>query len=125
LISFGERLSSQPPVYCSPAGGYINADELRARLAGVALRRLREGRLELPPKQVIPLSVVLKGRRAELYERDTREGPVMAENTDDEFIEFTLAQKHRLAGYVQQDTPNVRGAELALRRPDPGRYWIL
>jgi SNF2 family DNA or RNA helicase len=54
--------------YCTASGGYVHADELRARLAGVALRRLKEGTLELPPKQVIPVSVVLEGRQAELYE---------------------------------------------------------
>src|SRR5262249_3262868 len=43
---------------------------------------------------------------------------LIAEKTVDEFIEFTLAQKHRLARYVQRDTPSVSTADLALRKPD-------
>lgn len=54
--------------YCTPSGGYIHADELRERWVAIALRRLKQETLDLPPKQVIPVSVVLGGRQAELYD---------------------------------------------------------
>jgi SNF2 family DNA or RNA helicase len=54
--------------YCTPSGGYIQVDHLRERLTAIALRRLKDGTLELPAKQVIPISVTLEGRQAELYE---------------------------------------------------------
>jgi len=55
--------------YCTPAGGYARAEELRERLAALALRRLKEGTIELPPKRVIPVSVSLAPRQAVLYHR--------------------------------------------------------
>jgi SWI/SNF-related matrix-associated actin-dependent regulator of chromatin subfamily A-like protein 1 len=43
---------------------------------------------------------------------------LIAENTIDEFIDFSLAQKHRLARYTQGDTGMISAADLALRKPD-------
>ena len=43
---------------------------------------------------------------------------LIAENTIDEFIDFSLAQKHRLARYTQGDTDTIATADLALRKPD-------
>ena len=43
---------------------------------------------------------------------------LMAQNTVDELIEFSLAQKHRLAQYVQQDSAAIDPADAALRKPD-------
>ena len=43
---------------------------------------------------------------------------LIAENTIDEFIDFSLAQKHRLARYTQGDTDTISTADLALRKPD-------
>ncbi len=43
---------------------------------------------------------------------------LIAQSTVDEFIEFSLAQKHRLARYVQQDSAAVDPADAALNKPD-------
>lgn len=55
--------------YCTASGGYIRVAELRERLASVSLRRLKEAALTLPPKTVVPITVRLTGRQAELYDR--------------------------------------------------------
>ena len=55
--------------YCSSSGGYINIDELRIRLLPLVLRRLKIDTLDLPPKYVFPVPVLLQGRQAELYNR--------------------------------------------------------
>ena len=41
-----------------------------------------------------------------------------AAETIDEFIDFTLAQKHRLARYTQRDTDMIAAEDLALTKPD-------
>jgi SWI/SNF-related matrix-associated actin-dependent regulator 1 of chromatin subfamily A len=41
-----------------------------------------------------------------------------AEETIDEFIDFSLDQKHRLARYTQNDIDNIDPADLALQKPD-------
>ncbi len=43
---------------------------------------------------------------------------LVAENTIDEFIDFSLSQKHRLAKYTQADTNEISEVDLALRKPD-------
>jgi SWI/SNF-related matrix-associated actin-dependent regulator of chromatin subfamily A-like protein 1 len=43
---------------------------------------------------------------------------LVAEDTIDEFVDFSLAQKHRLARYTQSDTDSISVADLALRKPD-------
>ena len=41
-----------------------------------------------------------------------------AEGTIDEFIDFSISQKHRLARYTQRDTEEISYADLALQKPD-------
>ncbi|MGD1106088.1 MAG: DEAD/DEAH box helicase [Terracidiphilus sp.] len=41
-----------------------------------------------------------------------------AEGTIDEFIDFSISQKHRLARYTQRDTDEITSADLALQKPD-------
>jgi SWI/SNF-related matrix-associated actin-dependent regulator of chromatin subfamily A-like protein 1 len=41
-----------------------------------------------------------------------------AANTIDEFIEFSLSQKHRLARFAQRDVDDVTAEDLELRKPD-------
>jgi SNF2 family DNA or RNA helicase len=43
---------------------------------------------------------------------------LLANSTIDEFIDYSLEQKHRLAKFAQKDTGNVTPADLALRKPD-------
>lgn len=55
--------------YCTASGGYLRVDDLRVRLGALALRRLKETALTLPPKTVVPVTVRLTGRQANLYHR--------------------------------------------------------
>lgn len=41
-----------------------------------------------------------------------------AEETIDEFVDFTLSQKQRLARYAQSDCDNISNEDLALQKPD-------
>jgi hypothetical protein len=43
---------------------------------------------------------------------------LVAQNTIDEFIDFCLAQKQRLARYAQADVADISGRDLALQKPD-------
>ena len=43
---------------------------------------------------------------------------LLAQHTIDEFIDFALAQKHRLARYTQNDTDDIAVEDLALEKPD-------
>lgn len=49
---------------------------------------------------------------------------LLAERTVDEFIDFALAQKHRLARYTQNDTDEISIDDLALQKPDLLRALI-
>lgn len=49
---------------------------------------------------------------------------LIAANTIDEFIDFSLAQKHRLAKYTQGDTDSISAADLALSKPDVLRALV-
>ena len=43
---------------------------------------------------------------------------LVATNTIDEFIDFTLEQKHRLAQFAQSDVDEISDDDLQLRKPD-------
>jgi SWI/SNF-related matrix-associated actin-dependent regulator 1 of chromatin subfamily A len=43
---------------------------------------------------------------------------LLAKDTVDEFVDFCLEQKHRLAQFVQQDATTVSAADLALEKPE-------
>jgi SWI/SNF-related matrix-associated actin-dependent regulator of chromatin subfamily A-like protein 1 len=43
---------------------------------------------------------------------------LVARNTVDEFIDFSLEQKHRLARFAQSDTDQISAADLALSKPN-------
>lgn len=47
-----------------------------------------------------------------------------AEGTIDEFIDFSISQKHRLARYTQRDSGQISSADLALSKPDLLRALI-
>jgi SNF2 family DNA or RNA helicase len=55
--------------YCTVSGGYVHVKDLRDQLAAVALRRLKDTALTLPSKTVVPVTVELSCRQAELYHR--------------------------------------------------------
>jgi SWI/SNF-related matrix-associated actin-dependent regulator of chromatin subfamily A-like protein 1 len=43
---------------------------------------------------------------------------LIARNSVDEFIDFSLEQKHRLARFAQKDTDQISAQDLALKKPD-------
>jgi SWI/SNF-related matrix-associated actin-dependent regulator of chromatin subfamily A-like protein 1 len=49
---------------------------------------------------------------------------LVAHNTVDEFIDFTLEQKHRLARFTQSDTNDIADEDLQLHKPDVLRTLI-
>jgi SWI/SNF-related matrix-associated actin-dependent regulator 1 of chromatin subfamily A len=49
---------------------------------------------------------------------------LIASNTVDEFIDFSLEQKHRLARFAQSDTHQINVEDLQLRKPDVLRALI-
>ena len=53
--------------YCSAGGGYKAIGDLRERVAGLSIRRLKEQTLELPPKQIERVFVDLTGRQHAMY----------------------------------------------------------
>jgi SWI/SNF-related matrix-associated actin-dependent regulator 1 of chromatin subfamily A len=68
-VSLGASFDDFRRRYCTAEGGYAELETLRDRLATVALRRMKDQALNLPPKTVIPISVRLDGGQAELYDR--------------------------------------------------------
>lgn len=67
--SLGASFEEFRRTYCTASGGYVRLEGLRDRLASIALRRLKDVALALPTKTVIPITVRLDGRQAELYHR--------------------------------------------------------
>jgi SNF2 family DNA or RNA helicase len=49
---------------------------------------------------------------------------LIAENTIDEFVDYCLAQKHRLARYTQADTDQITQEDLGLEKPDALRALL-
>lgn len=49
---------------------------------------------------------------------------LIASNTVDEFVDFSLEQKHRLARYTQSDTEGITAEDLQLHKPDVLRALI-
>ncbi len=66
-VTLGESFDEFQRRYCTLGGQYIQLQDLRDRLNGVALRRSKEGTLDLPPKTVNRLAVPLTGRQAQMY----------------------------------------------------------
>jgi SNF2 family DNA or RNA helicase len=50
---------------------------------------------------------------------------LIARNTVDEFIDFSLEQKHRLARFAQNDTATITSKDLALEKPDVLRALLV
>jgi len=68
-IALGATFEEFQRRYCTGGGGYQSVDELRERIMQLALRRTKEGSLELPPKQFHRVSIELYGRQRFLYEQ--------------------------------------------------------
>lgn len=49
---------------------------------------------------------------------------LIGQNTIDEFVDYSLAQKHRLARYTQADTDQITEEDLGLEKPDVLRALI-
>lgn len=67
-MTLGTTFKAFRDTYCSRSAGYARLEELRERLASVSLRRQKEGTLELPPKTVTRIPVLLVGDQLRMYE---------------------------------------------------------
>ncbi|MBS0418666.1 MAG: DEAD/DEAH box helicase [Proteobacteria bacterium] len=67
-VALGTTFEEFQRRFCT-GGGYQSVDEMRERIMHLALRRTKEGSLELPPKQFHRVSVELSGRQRALYEQ--------------------------------------------------------
>ena len=87
--------------YQTETGGYQNIDDLKHRISGLGLRRLKSDVLDLPAKKYRRVQVDLSGRQAELYARLREELAVWVTTLDgDEELkeaETILARLVRLA----------------------------
>jgi SNF2 family DNA or RNA helicase len=87
--------------YQTERGGYHNIDDLKDRVAGLSLRRLKSEVLDLPAKTYRRVHVNLAGRQAELYTRLREELAVWVKTLDGEDVlkeaEAILARLVRLA----------------------------
>jgi SWI/SNF-related matrix-associated actin-dependent regulator of chromatin subfamily A-like protein 1 len=68
-LAVGQTFSEFRERYCTPAGGYVHMDDLRERIAGVALRRQKANTIILPEKTVLRTMVPLCGVQLEMYDR--------------------------------------------------------
>lgn len=55
--------------YGSASGGYRQIEEIRERIGSIALRREKEGTIELPPKTVSRVAIQLEGTQLRMYEQ--------------------------------------------------------
>lgn len=87
--------------YCTADGGYKNVDELRERMAGLSLRRLKERTLQLPTKNFSRMQVALTGRQKEMYAGMRNELELWVQSMSGEQVlkdaEVILARLVRLA----------------------------
>lgn len=66
--SLGNTFDAFKARFCTPGGGYTRIDELRERLSLLSLRRQKQGTIQLPPKTISRVPVVLKGEQLAMYE---------------------------------------------------------
>jgi SWI/SNF-related matrix-associated actin-dependent regulator of chromatin subfamily A-like protein 1 len=66
-VSLGTSFSEFRDRFCTPSGGYKRIDELRDSLASVSLRREKEGTIQLPPKTVTRVAVMIAGDQLRMY----------------------------------------------------------
>jgi len=71
--TFGSSFEDFRERYRTASGGYVGLEDFRQRVASISLRRTKEEALTLPSKKVTYLSVRLKGRQGEMYERMRRD----------------------------------------------------
>ena len=65
--SLGQTFEAFRNRFCTSHGGYTKVDELRDRIAHLALRREKEGTVQLPPKTFTRVAVALAGEQLRMY----------------------------------------------------------
>src|SRR5258708_6468913 len=66
-LSVGTTFADFRDRYCTRAGGYVNMDDLRDRIAEVSLRRQKAQALSLPDKTIVRVPVALSGSQLRMY----------------------------------------------------------
>lgn len=87
--------------YQTSGGGYQDIEDLKGRVAGLSLRRLKSEALDLPPKVYRRVEIDLVGRQLELYSKMRDELALWVKTLDGEQVlkeaEAILARLVRLA----------------------------
>jgi SWI/SNF-related matrix-associated actin-dependent regulator 1 of chromatin subfamily A len=87
--------------YCSVEGGYQSVDDLRERLATLALRRTKAEAIRLPPKEFVRVAVDLAPKQRLLYDQMRNELALWVRSLSGEEVlkqgEAILARMVRLA----------------------------
>jgi SWI/SNF-related matrix-associated actin-dependent regulator 1 of chromatin subfamily A len=65
--SLGATFEEFKTRYCAAGGGYKAVSDLRDRVSSLSMRRLKEGTVDLPPKQVHRVFVDMEPRQAAMY----------------------------------------------------------
>ena len=66
-LSLGRSFEEFRERFCTAQGGYTRMDEIRGSLGALSLRREKEGTVDLPPKTVSRVAVVLSGDQLRMY----------------------------------------------------------
>ena len=102
--SLGESFEAFKRRYGSADGGYCDVDDIRNRLASIALRREKEHTVKLPPKTITRVAVTLSGLQRQMYDQLRNELAIWVRNLSGEDV---LAQADNIL------TRLVRLAQLA------------
>jgi SWI/SNF-related matrix-associated actin-dependent regulator 1 of chromatin subfamily A len=94
--------------YCSVEGGYQSVEDLRERVARLALRRTKSKALRLPPKQFVRVAVDLAPKQRLLYDQMRNELALWVHSLSGEEVlqqgEAILARMVRLAQLASNPT---------------------
>lgn len=105
-------------------GKYTGLEELRSRIAELALRRQKAGTIELPPKTLVRVPVMLSGAQLSMYERMRDELALWVQTMDGEEVirrgEDILTRLVRLAQLASN--PALLDARYA---QDPAKFLTL
>lgn len=86
-LSAGATFEEFKARYLSATGGYVRLEELRERLSVLALRRKKEGTIDLPPKTFVRMNVALLGQQLAMYEQMRNELELWVRNlSGEEFL---------------------------------------
>jgi len=127
FLDGGESLGATLEQFRSRFGssrGYKNVDDLRDRLSAISMRRLKEGTIQLPPKNARRVYVDVSDRQRAMYDEMRNELALWVTSLDGEQVlkqaEVILARLVRLAQLASN--PGLLDANY---RETPGKFAAL